>query len=61
MNDTVYVVMGNDFPEAVFDNEPAAEAYIALLKARDRVEQNSFGRNYMPRIYWRTYAFEVQS
>lgn len=45
----VFVVMGNDYPDAVFDTEAAAEAYCAKQRPHN------------DRIYWRVYEFEVQS
>lgn len=43
-----YVVMGNDFPDAVFSTEDDAEKH-----CRDQKFKNS-------RIYWRMYRFEVR-
>lgn len=43
----VYVVMGNDFPDAVFSSESEADAYCA----RQRTE------NPKSRVYWRSYDF----
>jgi hypothetical protein len=48
----VYLVMGNDFPEAVFTTREAAEAYCDRQKDRDKAA----GR----RIYWRVKEFEVR-
>jgi hypothetical protein len=45
----VFVVMGNDFPAAVFDNEETAEAYIEHIKSE---KPN-------PHIYWRVYPFDL--
>lgn len=53
--ETVYVVMGNDFPEAVFDNLPAAEAFCA----EKRKEKNADGQP--SRIYWRAWLFRLRS
>lgn len=48
----VYVVMGNDYPDSVFDSEQAAERYCEeKRRAHKRGE---------PRIYWRTYEFKVR-
>ena len=47
----VYVVMGNDFPDAVYAKEADARAYCEFRKQKDTEE----GR----RIYWRVYEFEV--
>lgn len=45
----VYVVMGNDYPEAVFSTPSAAEAFCRKKKA-EREDR---------RIYWRDYDFVV--
>lgn len=44
----VFVVMGNDFPDAVFSEEAVAEAFCKMRRA-------------VPgsRIYWRVYDFEL--
>lgn len=48
-----FVVMGNDFPDAVFASEDLAEAYC--------VEQRKLnGKNTTPHIYWKVYAFDLQ-
>jgi hypothetical protein len=47
----VYVVMGNDFPDAVFDSEAAAEAYCETK----RDEKRPWTRT----IYWRVYEFTL--
>jgi hypothetical protein len=41
----VWVVMGNDFPDAVFSTEAAADAYCAMQKGINS------------RIYWRSFDF----
>lgn len=51
MAQTVYVVMGNDFPECVYDDEKKAEKFIAGEKKKDTSR----------RIHWRVYAFDVRS
>lgn len=51
----VWVVMGNDFPNAVFSSEAAADEYCARKKAEPPVHHGNFRR-----IYWRTYEFELQ-
>lgn len=50
----VWVVMGNGYPGAVFDNEQVAEAY---CKVRQE-ESNCHGHR---RINWRTYAFTLNN
>lgn len=47
----VFVVMGNDFPDSVWDTEEAAEKYC---------EAQRNDKNYSPRIYWRVYEFTVR-
>ena len=47
----VHVVMGNDFPQAVFDTLEAAEAYCVLRRAEKRLDQRH--------IYWRVYDFNL--
>lgn len=54
----VYVIMGNDFPECVFDTEEKAEAFCTERKKLDEAERKTPG--YGRRIYWRVYEFEVQ-
>ena len=45
----VYVVMGNDYPDAVYHNEKHAEKF---CKAQKKIQ---------PRIYWCVYEFEVRT
>lgn len=49
---TVYVVMSNDYPDAVFAHEADAEAYVTKRNA-----ENVVGKS---RIYWRYYPFVVR-
>ena len=49
----VFVVMGNDFPDAVFSNEALAEAYMTTKKNEDP------RKGYGNRIHWRCYEFDV--
>jgi hypothetical protein len=56
----VWVIMGNDYPEAVFDNEADAEKDVAARKKLDEISrQNMVG--YSSKIYWRAYKFVLQS
>ena len=48
---TVYVVMGNDFPDSVFTSQALADAY-----CRDRSAEYRPGQG-QRRIYWRVYPF----
>lgn len=50
----VYVVMGNDFPDAVFDSEAAAEAYCEIQRMADKRAAAA------ATVYWRVYEFELQ-
>lgn len=47
----VWVIMGNDYPDAVVASEEAADAYCANKKA---------GRP-DGRIYWRAYKFTMET
>lgn len=49
----VWAIMGNDYPDAVFDAEEAAHKYI------DKKKKQQAG--YSAVVYWRAYEFEVQS
>lgn len=51
MAQKVFVVMGNDFPDAAFSTEAAANAYVERKKAEPRPEGSR------SRIYWRAYDF----
>lgn len=51
----VYVVMGNDYPQAVFKTLEAAEARCAEM--RKRGPHNPSGSC---RIHWRTYDFKLE-
>lgn len=50
----VWVVMGNDFPDAVFFTKASAEAYCERKRDEPKIDP------YHARIYWRHYEFEVQ-
>lgn len=49
----VWVVMGNDFPDSVFDNSEAAERHCD--SKRDGHETHA------RRIYWRVYKFQLRT
>lgn len=55
MSVKVWVVMGNDYPDAVFTTEAAAKAYCEEQKKKSLYPGTS-----TPRIYWRTYEFELR-
>jgi len=52
----MYVVMGNDYPDSVFSTGKAAEAY---AQKRMREPSNFRLNSKTPRVYWRSYEFEV--
>lgn len=52
----VYVIMGNDYPEAVFRHKDEADAYVQLKKD-EQVEHKKLGHG---NIYWRSYEFELR-
>lgn len=56
----VWVVMSNDFPDCVFDNEHAATIYVSGANWRDKQEAE-LPYNQRRRIYYRTYEFDVKS
>jgi hypothetical protein len=55
----VFVVMGNDFPAAVFTTEQAAEDY--CVDQREETEAKRKRGEGSGRIYWRVYPFDLQS
>lgn len=48
----VFVVMGNDFPDAVFAKEADAEAYCESKRDGNATHGH--------RIYWRVYGFDLR-
>ncbi len=54
---TVHVVMGNDFPEAVFLSIDRANEFIDKKRAED---DERLKKDRGPRIYWRSYTFEIE-
>lgn len=52
----VWVIMGNDYPTAVFDNERAAKQY---CKTQTKVNNRDMERGDSRKIYWRAYEFDV--
>lgn len=53
----VWVIMGNDYPDAVFTTKASAEAYCA----QKRVDNEREVKHHTQRkIYWRAYEFTVQ-
>jgi hypothetical protein len=53
----VWVVMGNDYPDSVFDNVENAERYVDRLK-NEPGNKHTHGGGY--RIYWRVSEFELR-
>lgn len=52
----VWVIMGNDFPDAVRGSEKEADEYIDAKRKLDP----HHGVKYMtPRIHWRSYEFNL--
>ena len=54
----VYVVMGNDYPAAVFANEQGAQQY-CVEKVRAEAERQRYAS--ATRIHWRYYDFVLQA
>jgi hypothetical protein len=52
----VYIIMGNDYPDAVFRRKDEAEAYV-IMKKKDEEERQQLGHRM---IYWRVYDFELK-
>lgn len=54
----VWVVMSNDFPDAVFDNIEAAERYCDAQKIENlKNRESGYGRM----VYWRSYEFPLKT
>lgn len=51
----VYVIMGNDYPDAVFSDAGQADRHCEKMRERDRKMDQR------PRIYWRSYPFKVDA
>jgi hypothetical protein len=53
----VYVVMSNDYPDAVFANEREADTYV-----REKMSdpKNRLSHSMHTRIYYRSYEFELR-
>lgn len=54
---TIYVIMGNDYPEAAFSEEKRAEAFVAKMKGKLTLLDGTPARP--TRIHWRYYSFEL--
>ena len=49
----VYVIMGNDYPDAVFSSREVAEKFVA--------EKKKERKDGLTPIYWRLYEFEMDA
>lgn len=49
----VYVIMGNDYPDAVFSSREVAEKFVA--------EKKKERKDGLTPIYWRSYEFEMDA
>lgn len=53
----VYIVMGNDYPARVYGRSEDAEAYCS---GKMNAPENKYGsEEYMRRIYYRVYEFDL--
>lgn len=50
----VWVIMGNDYPDAVFSNEAAARVY---CEQKTKENDKDMVRGDSRKIYWRAYDF----
>ena len=61
----LFVIMGNDYPAGVMDDEAAAEALCKARMDAQRAEliaqHGESGKHYSPRIYWRVYPFDLNA
>lgn len=55
----VWVIMGNDYPDAVIGSEEEAKDYIDKKKKEDIQKREKAMPGYGPRIYWRSYEFDL--
>lgn len=53
----VWVIMGNDYPDAVALSEERADAYIKRKQEEELIRQRLSGSR--QKIYWRLYEFET--
>lgn len=61
----LFVIMGNDFPAGVMDDEAAAEALCKARMDAQRAklieEHGPSGKHWPPPIYWRVYLFVLNA
>jgi hypothetical protein len=53
----VYVVMGNDFPAAVFSTLEKSEIFCDEKRKEDKMRKD---QGLGPPVYWRVYEFEME-
>lgn len=63
MASKVYVVMGNDYPSAVFSTEAAAEAYCKTATDEHEAEMRKMygDKGFWSHIHYRAYDFEIDA
>lgn len=52
----VHVVMGNDYPEKVFEHAQHAARFVRMKTGQERGKSDT----HSPRIHWRSYEFELE-
>lgn len=59
----VFVVMGNDYPDAAFSSEEVAEAYCQKQRDAERElhEKTTPGGYFVGRVNWRAYKFALDA
>lgn len=61
----LWVIMGNDFPAGVMDDEAAAETLcrqrMDAQKAALIEQHGPSGKHWAPRVYWRAYPFDLNA
>lgn len=56
----LFVIMANDFPEGVMDDEAKAEELVKARNDADKIACGEASRQQIRgRIYWRSYPFEL--
>lgn len=55
----VYIVMGNDYPAAVFSDKKIAEAYCYKKKKEEKPHESAVWKG--TQIYWRSYEFTLDA
>ena len=61
----LFVIMGNDFPAGVMDDEQKADALCKARMDAQRAElirlHDESGKHWSPPIYWRAYPFDLNA